>query len=61
MSGNAKRMTRAFKETQCGNCKHANKAKLRQGRQHCPFVNPERRNGHCVPFEPMTRKRTKED
>jgi hypothetical protein len=51
------KITRQFKVSQCANCAHCNKTKLRQGRQHCPFPDPERHNGHCVPFQPIKIKR----
>jgi len=47
MATNQKK-TRDFKDKQCGHCKLADKAKLRQGRPCCPFPNPQIRNGHCA-------------
>jgi len=41
------RMTLSFKKNQCAHCKLANKKALRKGLSHCPFPNPEIRDGQC--------------
>jgi len=47
--------TRKMKNAQCRFCGLADPIKLRQGRPCCPLPNPEVRNGHCAPRQPIAK------